>query len=372
MKNYQKFLLGTFCSLIMFAGCGEKDKQAQQQTMVIPVSTYVVKKQDTPVSFEYPTQLTSPQRVDIYARVEGTLLEQNFIEGGVVKEGQKLFKIDPAKYQANVNIAKAQLLSAQATLKEASRDWERSKKLFEQKALSPKERDQSLSTYENASANVANAKANLDNAMIDLGYTDVIATASGKIGLTNYDLGNLVGSASSNNALVTITQLDPIQAEFSIPSNDYYFLRTLNRDNLKVSYILPSGNLYDKEGKIDFIDSVVDSSTATIKARAVVENKDFLLVPGEFSRIKLEGFIAKDTITIPQAALLQDAQGSYVYKIVDGKATQAKVVLGHSVGNTFLIQSGLQEGDVIITNQLVKLRPGTPVNPINNQANQAQ
>ena len=98
----------------------------------------------------------------------------------------------------------------------------------------------------------------------------------------------------------------------------------------------------------------------------------FLLVPGEFSRIKLEGFIAKDTITIPQAALLQDAQGSYVYKIVDGKATQAKVVLGHSVGNTFLIQSGLQEGDVIITNQLVKLRPGTPVNPINNQANQAQ
>ncbi|STO99261.1 efflux RND transporter periplasmic adaptor subunit [Helicobacter canadensis] len=369
MKGYHKILLGTFCSLVIFSGCfGEKDSKAQQQTMVIPVSTYTVEIKDTPVSFEYPTQLTSPQKVEVYARVEGTLLEQNFVEGNVVKEGQKLFKIDPSKYQANVNIAKAQLLSAQATFKEASRDWERSKKLFEQKALSPKERDQSLSTYENAQAGVANAKANLDNAMIDLGYTDVVATATGKTSLTNYDLGNLVGSASSSNALVTVTQLDPINAEFSIPSKDYYFFRTLNRDNLKVFYILPSGNTYSKEGKLDFIDSVVDASTAIIKARAIVENQDFLLIPGEFSRIRLEGLIAKNTITIPQIALLQDAQGSYVYKVVDGKAVQTRVVLGQSVGNSFLIQSGLQEGDRIITDQLVKLRPGAPVNIINTQA----
>lgn len=369
MKSYGKILLGAFCSLVMFSGCfGEKDSKAQQQTMVIPVNIYKVASKDIPISFEYPTQLTSPQKVEIYARVEGTLLEQNFVEGNVVKEGQKLFKIDPAKYQANVNVAKAQLLSAQATFKEASRDWERSKKLFEQKALSPKERDQSLSTYESAQAGVANAKANLDNAMIDLGYTDVVATATGKTSLTNYDLGNLVGSASSNNALVTITQLDPINAEFSIPSKDYYFLRTLSRNNLKVSYILPSGNAYSKEGKIDFIDSVVDSSTATIKARAVVENKDFLLIPGEFSRIKLEGLVAKDTIAIPQNTLLQDSQGSYVYKVVDGKAIQTRVVLGQSVGNSFLIQSGLQEGDIIITDQLIKLRPNAPVNIINSQA----
>ncbi len=369
MKSYHKIFLGTFCSLVMFSGCfGEKDSQTQQQATVIPVSTYQVQKQDTPVSFEYPTQLRSQQRVEVYARVEGTLLEQNFIEGDVVKKGQKLFKIDPAKYQANVNIAKAQLISAQATFKEASRDWERSKKLFEQKALSPKERDQSLSAYENAQAGVANAKANLDNALIDLGYTDVVATATGKTSLTNYDLGNLVGSTSNNNALVTITQLDPIDARFSIPSKDYYFLRTLNQDNLKVYYVLPNGNVLDKEGKLDFIDSVIDTSTATIQARAVVENKDFLLIPGEFSRIRLEGLVAKDTITIPQAALLQDAQGSYVYKVVDGKAAQTRITLGQSVGNSFLVQSGLQEGDVIITNQLVKLRPGVPVNITNPQA----
>ncbi|WP_299547407.1 efflux RND transporter periplasmic adaptor subunit [uncultured Helicobacter sp.] len=362
---FSKTLLGLMCGALLLTACSkEENAQAMQKNVVIPVSTYNVKTADIPVSFEFPAKLESLQSVDIYARVEGTLLEQHFIEGGIVKQGDKLFKIDPSKYQATYNMAQAQLLSAQATFRAASRDWKRAQKLFKEKALSPKEYDSAQSAFENANAAVANARASLNIAKIDLDYTDVLATASGKISMKRYDIGDLVGVVGSNNVLTTITQLDPIHAEFSIPSNDYYFVRTLNQENVSVHYILPDGSKYAKEGKIDFIDSVIDSTTATIKARALVENPDHLLIPGEFSRIKLEGFVLEDSIVIPQNALMQDAKGSYVFKIVEGKAQTAYITIGHTIGNNVVVKSGLSDNDVIITSQLIKLRPGALVAPM--------
>lgn len=359
LKTYSKLFLSVLCSVILLLGCSKGDKnKAQQQNMAVPVNTYSVKKQDVPVSFEYPSKLTSLQSVGIYARVEGVLLEQHFVEGGLVKKGDKLFKIEPEKYQAAVNMARA-------AFKAAQRDWVRAQKLFKKNALSPKEYDSAQSAYENA-------RANLDTAMINLNYTDVMATASGKIGMKRYDIGDLVGKAGVDNVLTTITQLDPIHAEFSIPSNDYYFVRTLDYQNVKVIYLLPDGTPFNREGKLDFIDSVLEASTATIKARAIVENPEHLLVPGEFSRIRLEGIVAKDSIAIPQMALMQDAKGSYVFRVVEGKAQPTPVVLGYNVGNNVIIKSGLNDGDVVITSQLIKLRPGVPVTAINSApANQA-
>lgn len=363
---FSKTLLGLACGVFLFVGCSKENENAQamQQNAAISVGTYVVKTADVPVSFDFPAKLESLQSVDIYARVEGTLLEQHFVEGGLVKEGDKLFKIDPSKYQAAYNMAQAQLLSAQATLKVASRDWKRAQKLFKEKALSPKEYDSAQSAFESADAAVANARASLNVAKIDLDYTDVMATASGKISMKRYDIGDLVGVAGGNNVLTTITQLDPIHAEFSIPSNDYYFVRTLNQENVSVHYILPDGSQYKKEGKIDFIDSVIDSTTATIKARALVENPEHLLVPGEFSRIKLEGFILEKSIVIPQKALMQDSKGSYVFKIVDGKVQPVYITTGHIIDNSVVVKSGLSDNDVIITSQLIKLRPGASVVPM--------
>ena len=232
MKKYLKILsqlfLGVLCGVVLLTGCSKENKGAeQQQNMALPVNTHNVKRQDVPINFEYPAKLTSLQSVGIYARVEGVLLEQYFIEGELVKKGDKLFKIEPDKYQAAVNMARA-------AYKAAQRDWIRAQKLFKNKALSPKEYDSAQSTYENT-------RANLDAAMIDLGYTDVMATASGKISMKHYDIGDLVGKAGADNLLTTITQLDPIHAEFSIPSNDYYFLRTLDYENVKVIYLLPDG-----------------------------------------------------------------------------------------------------------------------------------
>ncbi|MCI5968486.1 efflux RND transporter periplasmic adaptor subunit [Helicobacter sp.] len=365
--TFSKMLLGLVCGGLLFVGCfkeNENTQATQQQNFAIPVNTYRVKTADIPVSFEFPAKLESLQSVNVYARVEGILLEQNFVEGGFVKEGDKLFKIDPSKYQASLNIAQAQLLSAQATFEAASRDWKRAQRLFEENALSPREYDSAQSAYESANAAVANAKASLDIAKIDLGYTDVRATASGKIGMKRYDIGDLVGKVGGDNVLVTITQLDPIHAEFSIPSSDYYFVRTLHQENVRVHYILPDGSQYNKEGKIDFIDSVLDVNTATIKARALVENPEHLLIPGEFSRIRLEGFILEDSIIIPQNALMQDSKGSYVFKIVEGKAQPTYITIGHIIGNSIVVKSGLSDDDEVITSQLIKLRLGTPVVPM--------
>ncbi len=362
-KTLPNLLLASVFAAFLSACSGDKETKAQAP-QAMPVETFSVKKSDVEISFEYPAQLKSLQSVDVYARVEGTLLSQNFKDGGFVKEGDKLYKIDPIKYKAAYDMANAQLATARANYFASSRDWERAKRLFSEKALSPKEYDSAKYAYESAGAAVMNARANLKVAKTDLDYTDVIATASGKISMSRYDIGDLVGKVGGDNLLTTITKLDPIHAEFSIPNNDYYFIRELDRESVKIKYIMPNKEAYKELGKLDFIDSVIDANTATIKARAIVNNKENILVPGEFSRIRLEGFLLKDSIAIPQAALMQSANGSFVYKIVDGKATPAPITLGYMFDKSVVVKDGLKEGDVIITSQLIKIRPSAPVIPM--------
>lgn len=362
----------SIAALCFLSACDKNEKTAAQNAQKgapaaggapqsIPVEVAKIEQKDMEITFEYPTQLKSLQSVNIYARVEGTLLEQKFTEGQIVKKGQKLFKIDPARYNANVNVAKAAVNSARANYQAAKRDYDRSKRLFDNNALSPREYEQSLSAYEVAEASILSAQAGLDSALIDLEYTDVLATATGRVGMKNYDIGALVGGASGNSVLTTITQLDPIHAEFSIPSNDYIFMRTLSTDNASVQYIFPNGETYSKIGKIDFIDSVVSPTTSTIKARSIVENPDHLLIPGEFLRIKINGYTAKNVITMPQPALMQMPEGSFCYKLVDGKAELTPIQVGRVVGNEIIVESGLKDGEVVVLSQLQKLRPGAPI-----------
>ncbi|WP_301057987.1 efflux RND transporter periplasmic adaptor subunit, partial [uncultured Helicobacter sp.] len=286
----------------------------------------------------------------------------NFKEGDIVKEGQLLFKIDPARYQAKVDQAKAQRQSAEANFIKANRDWQRVEKLYKQGVYTIDQYDTSRANFLSAQANVASTQAALDDVNIDLGYTDVIATISGRIGMRSYDVGNLVGG-SGQDVLTTITQLSPIYAEFSIPNTDYYLMRGLENSRIQVEYVLNNGRVYDKIGKLDFVDSVLDPQTSAIKARSIVDNEDYKLLPNEFVRVRLKGFEAQNAITIPESALLQDTQGSYVYVIKDGKAKIARVSLGQRVDTHILVNSGLKEGDVLILNQLSKIRDDSPVTP---------
>lgn len=335
--------------------------QEQPKRSPILVATQTINSEDAALSFEYPARLKSPQSVEIYARVEGILLAKNFKEGEFVKKGDTLFKIDPTTYKNKVNSAKAQLQSAQAHLTKATRDWQRTKRLYKQGAITVDTYDASLYNYQVAQANVSNAQASLDDALVDLGYTNVVANISGRTGMRQVDVGNLVGKG--NNILTTLTQLNPLYAEFSIPSTDFYYIRELDNTNVTVELITGDGKIFEKKGKLDFIDSILDSQTLSLKARAVISNDDFKLLPNELIRVNLKGFEQKDSIAIPQHTLLQDKEGSFVYLYNDGKVLKQRVLLGKILKNSnILITNGLKNGDILITTNLNKIRPDMAVN----------
>lgn len=354
-----------FCA---FLSACSKEESMQNKPPAIPVDTYIIHSKNIMLDFEYPARLKSLKSADIYARVEGILLEQEFKEGDIVEKGNRLFKIDPTRYSAKVNMAKAQYESAVANLNKATKDWNRIEKLYKQGVVTVDQHDDSLYNYQAAQANVSNTKSSLDDALIDLGYTDVLASISGRIGMRNYDIGNLVGRSGSNSVLATITQLNPIYIEFSIPSNDFYYMRGLQKENIVTDLIWGNGVMYDKKGKIDFIDSVLDIQTSSVKARAIIDNDEYKLLPNQFVRVKLEGFEAKDSISIPQSTIMQDKNGSYVYLLKDGKASMARISLGKTLNNNeILIVDGLKDGDVLITTNLNKIRVGDEIQP--NSAN---
>ncbi len=354
---------------LLFLACGEEKQQAGARG-ALPVGTKILQAQTTALNFAYPARLKSPQSVEIYARVQGILLSKNFKEGDFVKQGDKLFKIDPTTYQNKVNSAKAQYQAAEANLTKTTRDWKRTERLYKQGVITVDTYDASLYNYQAALANVTNTKANLDDALVNLGYTDVVASISGRTGMRQLDIGNLVGQGN-NNILTTVTQLSPIYAEFAIPSTDFYYIRDLNNANVSVEVVTGNGKVHEEIGKLDFIDSVLDSQTLSVKARAIVGNDKFKLLPNELVRVNLKGFEVTDSIAIPQSALLQDKEGGFVYLYDNGKVKKQSVILGKILRNSeILIPSGLKNGDIIITTNLSKIRPGMEVSQLPSQPTQ--
>lgn len=371
--TYARYALIGALGAFLITGCSSQDKKTAAGMPAMPplnVTTYKVVASDVPVSLEYPAKVKSMQQVSIVARVSGVLEKKHFTEGSFVKAGDTLYQIDSDRYEALMQEAMADVGMKEATLKQATRDWERTKVLFEQDAVSQKERDAALSAYESAGAALKASQAALKKATIDFNYTKVKATISGMTSLNAQDVGSYVGSSSDTMTLTTITQTDPIYVEFSLPDIDLLKKRyVMNNGNwnslaqakLPVQLSTPDGTKYAKAGTLDFIDSYVDGDTSTIKARATFSNPNNILIPGLFVRVNVEGLVYKDAISIPQVALLQEAIGSFVYVAKEGKATKVPVKAGTVHNNTYIIESGLSVGDVVITNNLTKLRPGSAV-----------
>ncbi|MBE0496410.1 MAG: efflux RND transporter periplasmic adaptor subunit [Campylobacterales bacterium] len=345
--------------LVVLTGClGEETTQAAGPARpALAVKTIVVEPVDVPLSYEYPAKVHSVQQVDVVARVSGILEAKHFSEGQVVQKGDLLYEIDPAKYQATYNQAVASLGVEEAALKAALRDWERTDALYGANAISQQVYDNALKTYETAKASVAAAKATRDLAKIDLDYTKIYAPSSGMIGLASLDEGSYI--ASSSTPLVTITQVNPVHVEFSLPDRD--FLKHKEEFKDADVRLLLGGKVLENAGEITFIDANINPLTSTVQTRATFKNGDSMLMPGLFARIRLEGLVAKNGITIPQSALMQDAGGSFVYVHKEGKVQKVSVVIEQPREGMFIIQSGLQGGEELILNNLTKLRPNAPV-----------
>ena len=366
-----------FCSILLIIfilnGCEntkENDSQNISEMPPLEVNTYEVKLNDIPVSMEYPAKIKSMQQVNVVAKVNGTLEKKNFTEGNFVKEGEVLYQIDSTRYEALMQEALADVEMKTATLKQATREWERVKILFEQDSTSQKEKDSALSAYETAQASLKASQANLKKAQIDLGYTKVKAPISGFTSLNKQDLGSYVGSTNESMILTTITQTNPIYVEFSLPDIEFLKKRfIMNNDNwnnfsqtkLPVSIILSDGLIYEEKGTLDFIDSFVDNETSTVKARATFENPKNDLISGLFVKIKIDGLIYKNAISIPQTSLLQDTTGAFVYIAKDNQAIRTPVKIENISKDTYIINDGLNEGDIVITNNLTKLKSGSSI-----------
>lgn len=365
-----------FCSILLIIfvlnGCENTKENNSQNISEIPleVNTYEVKLNDIPVSMEYPAKIKSMQQVNVVAKVNGTLEKKNFTEGNFVKKEEVLYQIDSTRYEALMQEALADVEMKTATLKQAKREWERVKILFEQDSTSQKEKDSALSAYETAQASLKASQANLKKAQIDLGYTKVKAPISGFTSLNKQDLGSYIGSTNESMILTTITQTNPIYVEFSLPDIEFLKKRFIMNDGnwnnisqtkLPVSIIFSDGLIYEEKGTLDFIDSFVDNETSTVKARATFENSKKELIPGLFVKIKIDGLIYKNAISIPQTSLLQDTTGTFVYIVKDNQAIRTPVKIENISKDTYIISDGLNEGDIVITNNLTKLKSGFPI-----------
>ena len=360
-------------SALLFNGCGDSKGNNSQNSLSLPplkVTTYQVKLNDIPVSMEYPAKIKSMQQVNVVAKVNGTLEKKNFTEGNFVKKEEVLYQIDSTRYEALMQEALADVEMKTATLKQATREWERVKILFEQDSTSQKEKDSALSAYETAQASLKASQANLKKAQIDLGYTKVKAPISGFTSLNKQDLGSYVGSTNESMILTTITQTNPIYVEFSLPDIEFLKKRfiinngnwnNISQTKLPVSIILSDGLIYEEKGTLDFIDSFVDNETSTVKARATFENPKNDLISGLFVKIKIDGLIYKNAISIPQTSLLQDTTGAFVYIVKDNQAIRTPVKIENISKDTYIINDGLNEGDIVITNNLTKLKSGSSI-----------
>lgn len=356
-------------SILIFNGC-ENPKENYSSSDIskeppLRVSAYEVKLNNIPASMEYPAKIKSIQQVNVVARINGILEKKNFKEGTFVREGQILYQIDSTRYKASMQEAQADVEMKTAILKQAKREWERVKILFEQDSVSQKERDTVLSTYETAQASLKASEANLKKAQIDFDYTKIKAPISGFTSLNKQDVGSYVGSTNESMILTTITQINPIYVEFSLPDIELlkkrFMINNSFQTKLQVSIIFSDGSVYEEKGTLDFIDSFIDEETSTVKARAIFVNKKRDLIPGLFVKIRIDGLIYKNAISIPQTSLLQDATGTFVYIAKDNQAVRTPVKIGNIVKDTYIVDSGLHEGDLVITNNLTKLKPSSDI-----------
>ncbi|MBB3949307.1 efflux RND transporter periplasmic adaptor subunit [Aureimonas jatrophae] len=333
------------------------------------VTVETVTPSTVPVTYEYPARVAASRLVEIRAQVGGILLERSFNEGARVNEGDTLFRIDPKPYQAEVALAEAQVTQARAQQSQAQRTEERAQSLARTGATSTATLDDARSQRELADAAVAQAEARLQTAQLSLGYTTVTASAGGITSLEQVPEGSLI----QQGALLTqITQLDPIYVNFSPADTEAQSIRQQiesgtaegSLEDLKVSVRFGNGETYAQTGSIDFLSSSIDTQTGTILSRAVLPNPDSRLLPGQFVRVEVEGLKVPNAVTIPTAALMQGPQGTFVYALdAQNVAAVRPVTVGRELGDRLLVSNGLQGGDRVVTVGVIKVRPGSPVQP---------
>ncbi|MET3440084.1 multidrug efflux system membrane fusion protein [Variovorax paradoxus] len=343
---------------------------AQQGT---PVSVATVASSEINAWDEFSGRLEAVQRVDVRSRVAGAVLAVHFREGALVKQGDLLITIDPAPYAAEAERAEAQVASAQARQAFSRSEQERAKRLWDQQAIAQREYDERVNASREADANLRAAQASLQSARLNLGYTQVRAPVSGRIGKLEVTVGNLVAAGPGAPVLTTLVSVSPIYASFD--ADEQVITRALKD--------LPSGSSARGQiesipvqmgtaglegtpftGKLQLIDNQVDARSGTVRVRASFDNKDGALIPGQFARIRMGQARNDAALLVSERAIGTDQNKKFVMVVgEDNKAMYREVTLGASINGLRVVSKGLKAGERVVVNGLQHIRPGALVVP---------
>ena len=342
----------------------------------MPVSVAAVVASDVATWDEFSGRLEAVERVDIRSRVAGTVQSVHFREGALVNKGDLLITIDPAPYAADVERAAAQVVAAQARQAFTRSEAERAQRLLDEKAIAQREHDERSNALREADANLRAAQAALQTAKLSLGYTEVRAPVAGRVGRLEITVGNLVAAGPGAPVLTTLVSVSPIYASFD--ADEQIVTRALRdlpsgasaRAQLeRIPVQMWTGSLGGSSdapvaGRLQLVDNQVDAKSGTVRVRAVFDNKDGTLMPGQFARLRMGQAKASSALLISERAVGTDQNKKFVMVIgADNKATYREVTLGANVNGLRIVQSGLKPNERIVVIGLQRVRPGALVAP---------
>lgn len=366
MRAAAPFVTILLSAIVALGGCGGPPPVVDPPPPEVLVAIAETRAVNPYVRFVGRIQAVEDAQLN--ARVAGYIVERTFAEGSFVAAGDVLVKLDPEEYQIAAAQAEGRLALAQAELAAAQRNFERADELMKAEAIAARDFDEAVNRRDQAKAQVATAEADLERARYDLKHTEVRAPFDGRISFAAKSIGDFVGLQEGITSLVTT---DPMQVSFDVNEKELaaFMLRQKDQgerraaiEGVEVKLILPGDLPYAHSGKIDFFDNRINPNTGSMKARAAFPNSDLVLVAGQFVTVILENEQADEAILVPQHSVQQDQLGTYLM-VVDaaGVVEQRRVELGSAFGPAVAVRSGLEPGEQVVVEGLLKIRPGITV-----------
>jgi multidrug efflux system membrane fusion protein len=343
---------------------GAETKPAASQPAALPVPVATLEQTSVSLWDEFSGRLEAVERVDVRSRVAGAVKSVHFTEGALVKKDDLLVTIDPDPYAAEVDRAQAQVVAAQARLSYAKSEQQRAQRLWAESAIAQRELDERVNGEQEADANLRAAQAALQSARLNLGYTQVRAPVAGRVGRLEITVGNLVAAGPGAPVLTTLVSVNPIYASFD--ADEHVVLRALQegRRDVPVEAETVTNGGRQLRGRLQLIDNQVNTRSGTVRVRAVFDNRDGSLIPGQFVKLRMGRANSEPAVLVSERAVGTDQSKRFVMVVGDdNKAAYREVTLGGTANGQRIVTSGLQPGERIIVNGLQRVRPGMLVAP---------
>lgn len=361
---------------LTLGGCKSKHKGSQQMP---PMKLEVVEAAQTMESttMDFSCQTSSLYDIAIQPRVSGYLSSVNYSQGMPVRKGQLLLTIEPNQFEAAVAEAEASMYSAKASLVQAESNYKRSVPLAKINAISQSSLDEAIANLEVAKANLASAKAAVRNAKLNLSYTKIYSPVDGVIGTTNGNVGEFVGAGTKYSTMNTISNIDSIYVQLSIPTSKYLTIikedsisnSAINNQNPKllrnIRMTLANGDMYEPQGVYSYVNRAINNQTGSVVFNVLFPNPNYTLRPGEYVTVKADIGNEKPVILIPQRSVMQTQGVNGIYVVMpDSTVVYRKVTLGDTYGTNWAIESGLNPSELVLTEGLGKIRSGMKIIPV--------